>query len=320
MTTSTRLSVATERPVMPRLARTSPCMQRVDRLGWTAALVVDAYGVRLGVRSDSAGLLRRAEAQLPPGAGRVVGSPVVDRLFSLYSGARDALAGARPTLALYDGPTRTLHTSDRDDLLDWFESTARIAVADMASSHLFLHAGVVGYRDRAILVAGRSLSGKTTLVRALLALGATYYSDDVAVIDADGWVHPYAKPLAIRAHAGAPQRQHAAAALGATIGHRPLRVGLVACTDFRAGAAWRPRTLTGGAATLALVPHAAGVQRDPARVFATLGATLRGAAVVRGPRGEADATARALLRAAASAASAGRAGTTAERRLEAVAG
>jgi len=306
MISSALISVATERPAMPRLARTSPCLQRVDRLGWSAGLIVDAYGVRVGVRSDSVALLRRAEACLPPGARRVEGSPVVDRLFSLYSGARDALAGARPTLALYDGSTRTIHTGDRDELLEWFETTAHLAVADTASTHCFLHAGVVGWDERAILVAGRSLSGKTTLVQALLALGATYYSDDVAVLDAEGRVHPYAKPLAVRAHAGAPQRPVPAATLGAPTGGRPLRIAVVACTEFRPGASWRPRTLTGGAAALALIPHVAGVQRDPARVFATLGAALAGATVLRGPRGDADASARALVRVVSSGASAAR--------------
>ena len=59
------------RLLRPRLAATTPCMQRVDRLGWKAGAVLDAYGVRLGVRSDSATLLRRALDQWERRGARV---------------------------------------------------------------------------------------------------------------------------------------------------------------------------------------------------------------------------------------------------------
>ena len=61
-----------------------------------------------------------------------------------------------------------------------------------------MHAGVVGWNGRALLLPGRTLSGKTTLVAELLRAGATYYSDELAVLDARGRVHPFPKPLAIR--------------------------------------------------------------------------------------------------------------------------
>jgi hypothetical protein len=58
-----------------------------------------------------------------------------------------------------------------------------------------IHAGVVEVDGRAILLPGTSGSGKTTLVAALVAHGARYLSDEYALLDDRGWVHPYPRPL-----------------------------------------------------------------------------------------------------------------------------
>ena len=57
-----------------------------------------------------------------------------------------------------------------------------------------MHAGAVAWRDRGIVIPGRSHSGKTTLVRALVE-AARYYSDEFAVLDPQGRLHPYPLPL-----------------------------------------------------------------------------------------------------------------------------
>lgn len=54
------------------------------------------------------------------------------------------------------------------------------ATALHLADRLFLHAGVVAVRGRAVVLAGPSGAGKTSLVAALLAQGATYLSDEVA--------------------------------------------------------------------------------------------------------------------------------------------
>ncbi len=62
---------------------------------------------------------------------------------------------------------------------------------------VWVHAGVAAYEDRAYLFAGPSGQGKSTLVGVLVDCGWTYFSDEVAAIDAGtGTVHPF--PLAPR--------------------------------------------------------------------------------------------------------------------------
>src|SRR5438045_8281052 len=78
------------------------------------------------------------------------------------------------------------------------ESHLRLCVAELAKHRVFVHAGVVGWKGKAIVIPGRSYSGKSTLVSELVKAGATYYSDDYAVFDARGRVYPFPKPLEMR--------------------------------------------------------------------------------------------------------------------------
>ncbi|MGA9667893.1 MAG: hypothetical protein WBQ94_01725, partial [Terracidiphilus sp.] len=61
-----------------------------------------------------------------------------------------------------------------------------------------LHAGVVLCGKRALLLPGATHAGKSSLVAELLRQGATYFSDEYALIDSEGQVHPYPRPLLLR--------------------------------------------------------------------------------------------------------------------------
>ncbi len=87
---------------------------------------------------------------------------------------------------------------DLEQVMRALESDLQITVALNAKNRLFVHAGVVGWRSQAILIPGRTFSGKSTLVEALVRAGATYYSDEFAVLDSKGRVHPYTRPLSLR--------------------------------------------------------------------------------------------------------------------------
>ena len=63
---------------------------------------------------------------------------------------------------------------------------------------LFVHAGVVRWRGMAIVIPGRSLTGKITPVLELVRLGAVYYSDEFAVLDDTGRVYPYRRSFVLR--------------------------------------------------------------------------------------------------------------------------
>jgi serine kinase of HPr protein (carbohydrate metabolism regulator) len=62
---------------------------------------------------------------------------------------------------------------------------------------LAAHAGVVRLGSRIIAFPAASGGGKTTLTAALLSRGCQYLSDEALVLDEDGVVVPYPKPLAL---------------------------------------------------------------------------------------------------------------------------
>jgi hypothetical protein len=168
-----------------------------------------------------------------------------------------------------------------------FQSDLHLFVAELARRRVFLHAGVVGWCGRAILIPGRSFSGKTTLVTELIRVGATYYSDEYAVLDASGRVHPYPRPLAIREDKSGRPTRYPVEALGGVAGIKPLPVGLVLVSQYRPGARWRPRPLSPGQGALALLENAVSIRRQPEVVLPTLQRVVAGSRIVKSARGEA---------------------------------
>lgn len=260
---------------------------------WTDAIAFEKFGVRIGIRADSAELMTLAASRVPPGSTPLA-SDEIDLLFSLTGGGA-ARPGMRRFAILYEGISIQMRTLDRDELADALDSAIHVALAERATEWVFVHAGVVGWRGRAIVLPGASLSGKTSLVAALLRAGADLYSDDRAVIDRQGLVHPHPRPLSVRESPGARQRPVSAASLGASTGARPLPVGLLVLTSFREGATWVPRAIPAAQAMLSLLEHASALRTRPHAVLQVLQQAFAGVPAYRGPRGDATETARRLL-------------------------
>jgi hypothetical protein len=183
--------------------------------------------------------------------------------------------------------------SDRGDLelaLVMLEEQVRSYISLHAPGLVFVRAGVVGYDGRAVVIAGDSFSGKTTLVAALVRAGALYYSDEYAVLDADGRVQPFAN-----AHPDGVQIAVDPEERIAAVGREPLPIGLVVVTYFNPGAEWLPTMLTGGAAALELLGHTPTVRTRPEEAMKAVTKALKGAVMVKGERGEAHEAASDLL-------------------------
>ncbi|MBS1806295.1 MAG: hypothetical protein JST28_23375 [Acidobacteria bacterium] len=61
-----------------------------------------------------------------------------------------------------------------------------------------VHAGAVVIQQKALIIPGTSHAGKTALTAEFLRRGATHLSDEYALIDAQGRVHAYPRPLLLR--------------------------------------------------------------------------------------------------------------------------
>lgn len=268
-------------------------MAKIDRLGWAAGFAFSCYGVRVGVRASSPEVLDALAARLPRGWKRLRAHKV-DYLYSVVVGGAGARPGVRRYHLLYAGAARLVRSFELEHVLERFESEVRLLVAGSAKRHVFVHAGVVGWRGRAIVVCGRSQSGKSTLVAELVRAGATYYSDEYAVFRGDGRVRPFAKPLSLR-NAEGNSIPVPVETLGGEQGEAPLPVGLVVSATHVRGARWRPRRLRPTEAVFALLENAPGARTDPRRNLRILRAAVSHAIGLKGTRGEAAGVVPALL-------------------------
>ncbi len=250
-------------------------------------------GLRIGVRVSQPELLEQVVRRLPP-ISRPSLSPVVSRLYWIRRGG-ERRRNIRRYHSLFIDSLPFEKSLEMDDLLRIFEDDVEMYVAENARRRLFLHAGVVGWHGRAILLPGKSMSGKSTLVARLVEAGATYYSDEFAVLDSRGLVHPYRKPISLRTDPEAAYRRVSMAGLHYGDSPKPLPVGLIVSTYYAAGRRWRPRTLSPGKGTLELLSNTISARRQP-RVAVSMLSKLAGKVpILKGCRGEAVAMVEDLL-------------------------
>jgi hypothetical protein len=269
-------------------------MEKVDRLGWALGFSLKSYGVRIGIRSNDPLALDRACRHLPS-EWESASSAVVDRVYSILIDKKRTRPGGSRLNLLYGDDLRLARSPDLDSVFETFESDVRLFVAELARQRVFVHAGVVGWKGKAIVIPGRSYSGKSTLVAELVRAGASYYSDEYAVLDSRGRVHPFAKPLELREEGEFRQTKITVAELGGHSGTKPLPVGLVLMTQFKSGARWRPRKLTAGNGVLEMLFNTVSARRNPQRALATLQRVTAQADVLKGVRGDARKVVPAVL-------------------------
>ena len=278
----------------PRLKPGSISMKEVDRLGWAVGFSLKSYGVRIGIRSNDPAALERVCSHLPSEWERV-SSAVVDRVYSIKIGGKGSRASVRRLNLLYGDDVQLARSPDLDSVFETLESDLRIFVAELAKDRVFVHAGVVAWKGQAIVIPGRSYSGKSTLVAELVRAGATYYSDEYAVLDSRGRVHPFSKPLELREEGQFRQTKITAAELVGQTGSKPLPVGLVLISRYKSGARWRPQKLTAGKGVLEMLFNTVSARRSPGRALATLQRVAEQADVLKGVRGDAGKVVPALL-------------------------
>jgi hypothetical protein len=269
-------------------------MAKLDRLGWADGMSFISYGVRFGLRVNDKALLKFLIARLPPGARP---SPVrnVNHLYSVTGFPQGSNGRVRRFNLGYWNLTQFARTRSFADLLDQFESHLQLTVGEYAPRRIFVHAGVVAWKEKAIVIPGSSFSGKSTLVAELLRAGATYYSDEYAVIDEKGQVHPYPRELRMRsAQSDWPVRVKATD-FGSSIGSKPLPAGLIVSTSFKEGARFRPRELTRGKAVLELLVNTVSARSQPEMAMNYLSKAVLSAKTIKGVRAEANEAAESIL-------------------------
>jgi hypothetical protein len=261
-------------------------MEKLDRLGWAAGIALSAYGVKIGIRCNRTDVLDQL-IQLRPPNSAVSSSPVVEQMFSIVAADSSTHKGVKRFNLAYLNDSRLVRDFEIENVLRQVESEMQRVVAEEALTYHFVHAGVVEWAGKAVLIPGRTLSGKSSLVVEFLRAGACYYSDEYAVLDSTGRVHPFPRRLVTRDSAGRATTEIEPEKLGITIGKTPLPVGVVLLTQYRPQANWDPRRLSSAKSILALLSNSLSARRDPARAMRILGKIAASSYAFKSNRGEA---------------------------------
>jgi hypothetical protein len=178
---------------------------------------------------------------------------------------------------------------------DRIEGDVHHWLATFTRGFLFVHAGCVGWRGRGIVLPGRSHAGKTTLTRALVEAGATYYSDDYAVIDPTGAVWPFPRRLYVRPMTPEPPHRIDPVASQWKIGQNAMRAALVAELRFDRDHGWAVECLSSGPGALSLLDNTVAARERPQDALRLMSNVMIGAIAIKGTRGDVEPSARRLL-------------------------
>ncbi len=237
-------------------------------------ITISAHGVQVTVAAAESSVLRTLCDVLPRG-------------WSASSRAREADTGHSDlTVLRLDHRYRIRDASGREygcperELAVWMlrRQVGRHVAARLVGRTV-LRAAVVLHESGAILLPALALAGTSTLVDALVDLGARFRSDDYAVIDPEGSVVDSAGTLGEAPHSEP----------------LPMRVALVALAVYSKAATWSPTALSEAQAVVALTPYAVSLGERPGEAIVALHHVVSGATLLQGERGDAQSTAKALI-------------------------
>ncbi len=249
-------------------------------------LILESYGVRIKLEAASSELLERSRLAAE--------SALLGRLEIFDGGDAEHSFGFSfdddgETLLLHQNGERLTSDTSPDRFFRFFDSLLRLKVAEFALDRVFIHAGVVGWKGRAIVIPANSFRGKTSLVAELVRNGAEYYSDEYAVLDENGRVHSFPRNLAIRYFDGELKENLVDPGdLGGRVGSGEIPIGLVLLTEYEADAVWRPQRLTAGQGIIEMIPHTIPRRSNTEFSLKVLNTAVRDAIILRSPRGEAS--------------------------------
>lgn len=250
----------------------------------------ESYGVSVRIESNLQEMVDEAEKTIRVSLLNDIRPTQVEQFDHVFQLNRDK----RGTRIMIQNGERISSGGTRKKFFKFFDSIIRVAVAEYAVDRVFLHAGVVGWKGKAIVIPADSFKGKSTLVSELVRNGAEYYSDEFAIFDRDGLVHPFARRIGRRTEDYIPY-ELTVEDLGGTYGNTPIPVGLVLITEYRENAKWSPKKLSAGNGVLEMIPFTLCLRHQPDFSLEVLNNIASNAIIASSLRGTAENFAKTLL-------------------------
>ena len=249
------------------------------------------FGRRPGLRAPH-GVVAELERLVPAGPWQPVDAPA-EAWWTVSDAGNGSLVisgeGAEPQAVA--GPGRATEAARLA------RSAMELWAGEHADGPVVVHAGVVTVKGKALLLPGRSRTGKTTLTAALVRAGAAYYSDEFALLGRDGQVHPYRRPLAIRQQTATGETTHHVVAPGAEADRAAAApvAWIVDCFYDPSVATLDLTPTTEPVAALALMANAVAARAQSEHVLDACTAAAAGTISFAGRRGDSTAAGEALL-------------------------
>lgn len=257
----------------------------VKKVKWNSYFAFESYNVKIGIRSNDHKLINQCREVLNfifPTGWSEINYDNHAHLFSVYL----AKSGQQNSY-IYKNNDLVGTQLTKNFKFDALESQLRLTVAEFAEDFVFLHAGAVAYRKKAIIIPGVSFSGKTTLVAELSKRGLEYYSDEYAVIDKKGFLHPFPKKLSMRGIVDDyTQVEIAVEEMGGKKGIEPVSIGMILVTKYKKNAKFKPEQISTGKGIIESLANSVSVRQNPELVLQTLSLVTAGAKVIKTNRNE----------------------------------
>jgi len=255
--------------------------------------VFESYGVRVKVQASDPELFELAEKTARRALlnrVKVIDGSDPEHTFSIASDQDGKLF-------LFLNGSQLSYDTLRPRFFKFFDSMLRITIAEHAIGWVFVHAGAVGWKGKAIVLPANSFRGKTTLVAELVKNGAEYYSDEYAVIGGDGLVYPFPRDLSVRymEQDSVREKNVPIESLGGRSGLKPIPIGLVLITEYDDNAVWDPKVLTPGQGIMEVIPHTIPRNFNTEFSLKVLNTAVSDAIILKSPRGDAATFALKLL-------------------------
>ena len=268
--------------------------KKLDKIQWKEHISFTSFGVKISVRVDTEGFLEQIHKLLTPFAVLTAQHESTDFLYSVI------IAKSQNHYSfIYRNGEQISKQISRNDFISNLEVYFQTATANFAVNHgIFLHAGAVAWKNKGIIIPANSYDGKTTLTAEFTKLGATYFSDEYAIINSNGELLPYPKTLSIRKPDEYDQKETTVEEIGGKSAelNSCVPVKLVLLAKFsKSTKTWKPKQLTQASATLELMKHTFPLRTFPEIVVGNLHNLTKNAIVLKGNRGEAKEFAQLII-------------------------
>jgi hypothetical protein len=252
----------------------------IKRVKWREYFAFESYNVKIGIRSNDAELIAECREMLDfifPTGWREIEFAESKHLFSVY-----LPKSKNKTCYIYKNDELAVSQVRELFKFDLLEPQLRLTVAEFATDYVFIHAGAVAYKNKAIIIPGISFSGKTTLVAELSKRGLAYYSDEYAVIDRKGLLHPFSKKLSVRGIIDDyTQVEIAVEEMGGRKGFEPIPIGMILVTKYKKNARFKPEQISTGKGIIESLANSVSIRQSPEMVLQTLGLVTSRAKVIK---------------------------------------